>query len=140
MTTRRRKPYRNSFETFTADTLLKSGYKFLYEKIRIPYKKQHHYLADWLLTDNNIIIETKGHFTGTDRTKHLLIKEQYPDLDVRFVFVDGKDNYLSKKSNTKYSDWCKRYGFKYAFGKIPTRWLNEPKKVPDSLIKKLTKN
>ena len=36
--------------------------------------------------DNGIIIETKGAFNSADRKKHKLIKEQHPELDIRFMF------------------------------------------------------
>jgi N-acetylmuramoyl-L-alanine amidase len=35
---------------------------------------------------NGIIIESKGRFLTADRQKHLLIKQQHPQLDIRFVF------------------------------------------------------
>ena len=50
------------------------------------------YTPDFLLP-NGIIIETKGRFTPEDRRKHLLIKKQHPDLDIRFVFSTVNLNY-----------------------------------------------
>lgn len=44
---------------------------------------------DFVLT-NNIIIETKGLFTSPDRRKHVWIKKQHPELDIRFVFTNSK--------------------------------------------------
>ena len=83
---------------------------FEYERERLPYHKVHHYLPDFFLP-NDIIIEYKGYFKASDRTKHLAIKREHPDLDIRFVFE--RDNYINKKSKTKYSDWCNKHGFKY---------------------------
>jgi hypothetical protein len=33
---------------------------------------------------------------------------------------------ISKKSETRYSDWAERNGFKYAKGLIPQSWIDEP--------------
>lgn len=93
---------------------------FEYEPIRIPYAITHTYKPDFILS-NGVIVEAKGRFLGSDRTKHLKIKEQHPSLDIRFLFM--KDQYLRKGSKTKYSDWCNKHGFIYAFGtSIPNEW------------------
>ena len=73
---------------------------------------------------NNITIETKGRFLPKDRRKHLLIKKQYPDMDLRFVFNNSKAK-LSKKSKTTYADWCNKNGFQFADKLIPDEWFNE---------------
>jgi hypothetical protein len=55
-----------------------------------------------------------------------LVFEQNPDLDIRFLFM--RDNKISKNSKTRYSDWCKKRGIKYAVsehGHIPDEWLAE---------------
>ena len=70
-----------------------------YEAVRLPYTRVCHYKPDWILP-NNIVVEIKGRFTSTDRTKHLAIKQEHPDVDVRFVF--DQDNKLSKTSATRY--------------------------------------
>ena len=56
--------------------------------------------------------------------KHLLIKEQHPQLDIRFVFVRA-DNKLSPKSKTTYGGWCEKNGFIYSEKFIPKEWFNE---------------
>ena len=53
-------------------------------------EKNRNYTPDFWLP-NNIIVETKGVFTVQDRQKHLWIKEQYTDLDLRFVFSNSKN-------------------------------------------------
>jgi len=60
----------------------------------------------------------------SDRVKHLLIREQHPELDIRFVFSNS-GNKLGKKSSTTYAQWCDKYGFKYADGFIPVEWTKE---------------
>jgi hypothetical protein len=78
-----------------------------------------------VLWSNGIIIETKGIFDSDDRKKHMLIKEQHPELDIRFVFSNAQTK-LYKKSPTSYADWCIKNGFIYADKVIPTAWFNEP--------------
>jgi len=86
-------------------------------------EKNRNYTPDFWLP-NNIIVETKGVFTVQDRQKHIWIKEQYPDLDLRFVFSNSK-NKLRKGSKTTYADWCNKHGFKFADQLIPEEWINE---------------
>ena len=100
-----------------------------YEIKKIPFiqpEKQRNYTPDFWLP-NGIVVETKGVFTVQDRQKHLLIKEQYPDLDLRFVFSNSK-NKLRKGSKTTYGDWCHKHDFIFADQLIPEEWINEKKR------------
>ena len=95
-----------------------------YEIKKIPFvqpEKNRNYTPDFWLP-NGIIVETKGVFTVQDRQKHLLIKDQYPDLDLRFVFSNSK-NRLRKGSKTTYADWCDKHGIVWADKQIPKEWL-----------------
>jgi hypothetical protein len=56
-----------------------------------------------------------------------MIQEQYPELDIRFVFSNSKAR-LSKLSQTTYGMWCDKNGFLYSDKTIPEEWLNEPRK------------
>lgn len=118
--------YRSGLEDEVAKSLKEQGINPQYEEIVIRYEKpvqKHRYSLDFLLP-NGIAIETKGRFTSSDRKKHLLIKEQFPDLDLRFVFSNPAQK-LSKKSKTSYGDWCEKHGFPYAKGEIPQEWVEE---------------
>ena len=55
---------------------------------------------------------------SNDRRKHVEIKKQYPELDLRFVFQNSRAK-LYKGAKSSYGDWCKRHGFKYAEKVIP---------------------
>lgn len=95
-----------------------------YEKNKIKYtvpSSEHIYTPDFRLP-NGIYIETKGRFVTEDRKKHLLIKSQHPNLDIRFVFQNSK-NKIRKGSKTTYADWCDKYGYKYSDKTIPKEWL-----------------
>lgn len=62
-----------------------------------------------------------------DMKKHLLIKEQHPDLDIRFVFQNPNST-NSKRTKTTYANWCDKHGFKYCgIGDRRTidEWLSE---------------
>jgi len=116
--------YRSGLEKRIGDALKALGIKFKYESIKISYVKPstpHKYTPDFILP-NNIIVEAKGIFSSVDRKKHLLVKEQHPDLDIRFVFSNSRSK-LYKGSKSTYADWCIRHGFLFADKEIPTSWL-----------------
>tara|TARA_R100000995_G_scaffold35444_1_gene16168 strand:- start:850 stop:1191 length:342 start_codon:yes stop_codon:yes gene_type:complete len=98
---------------------------FTFEETKLKYTKPqkiHTYTPDFFLPAQNIYIETKGLFSTADRQKMKLIKEQYPKLDIRFIFSNAKAK-INKKSKTTYGMWCDKYGFKYAHKHIPKEWI-----------------
>lgn len=100
-----------------------------YESVVILYDKPartSRYTPDFPLP-NGIIIETKGRFVTADRQKHLLVKAQHPDKDIRFVFSNANAK-ISKQSKTTYAMWCDKNGFKYANKSVPPAWIKEPNK------------
>ena len=98
-----------------------------YEDTKLPYVTEHLYTPDFTLEGNKIIyLEAKGNFDSADRSKHLALKEQHPDLDIRFVFQ--RDNPIRKGSKTTYSMWAEKLGFKWCIGEdVPDEWLKELK-------------
>lgn len=124
----RQKGYRSGLEE-SVDALLKqSGIDGQYEQHKVLYTipiSYHEYTPDFRLP-NGIFVETKGRFVIEDRKKHMLIKQQHPELDIRFVFQNSK-NRIRKGSPTTYADWCKKHGFLYADKTIPQEWLDERK-------------
>jgi hypothetical protein len=119
--------FRSGLEERTAKYLKKLKVKFTYEKIKIRWQDLRYrtYTPDFVLA-NGIIVETKGRFITSDRQKHLMIKEQHPDLDIRFVFSNPNSK-LYKGSKTTYADWCDKHGFKWAKEEIPLEWIKERK-------------
>ena len=118
--------YKSGLEALVAEQLTKLGVPVLYETFKILYvlpETLHKYTPDYKLP-NGIIIETKGRFLVADRKKHLFVKEQHPDLDIRFVFTNSRAK-ITKTSKTTYGQWCEKNGFKYADTLIPSEWLNE---------------
>lgn len=123
------KGYRSGLEEQISDQLNEKGIDGQYEKNIISYTKpatKHKYTPDFRLP-NDIFIETKGRFVLSDRQKHILIKQQCPELDIRFVFQNSKGK-IRKGSKTTYADWCIKYGFLFADKEIPQAWFDEPKK------------
>lgn len=118
--------FRSGLEEVIASALKAAGVDPGYESLRIPYipEKVKHYTADFVLP-NGVVIETKGWFVSEDRSKHLLVKKQHPDLDIRFVFARPTQR-ISKQSNTTYAQWANTKGFKWADKTIPQAWLDEP--------------
>ena len=133
--------YRSGLEDTNHEILTTSGVHFEYEPKdkKIKYTKpstNHSYLPDFILTTRNsgstIYIETKGIWDHADRTKHLLIRQQYPELDIRFVFSRSGSK-IRKGSKTTYRDICegrgrgvfKEVSWKYADKTIPREWLDE---------------
>ncbi len=114
--------YRSGLEAQVAEQLDKTGIKYEYETIRLPYKLDAKYIPDFIIGD--LIVECKGRFTSEDRRKMRLVKEQHPDLDIRFVFSRSSSK-INKGSKTTYADWCHKYGFPFADKLIPEIWLGE---------------
>lgn len=129
--------YRSKFEKSFAANLTKRGIKFEFEPYKINYfikkcgkclncgskevAEKHSYTPDFKIGE--MLIETKGRLTATNRTKMQAVRENNPKLDIRFVFM--YNNYLTKSKTTRYSDWCDKYGFKYDYMKMPQSWVNE---------------
>ena len=122
--------FRSGLEERVSQQLFFAGAKFQYEAIKLPFvqpEKKRSYTPDFTLRKKcgkMMYIETKGRFVVADRQKHLLIKAQYPKLDLRFIFSNPNAK-ISKASKTSYAMWCDKYGFKYAKALIPEEWKDE---------------
>lgn len=126
---RRTGAYRSGLEDKVSKQLESKGVKYAYEEWSIPYvipESNHKYTPDFLLP-NGIFIETKGLWDADDRKKHLLIREQHPELDIRLVFSSSRAK-LYKGSTTSYAEWCEKHDIKFADKLIPVEWLKEPKR------------
>ena len=118
--------FRSGLEESIAESLTSKGVGFSFEELVIPYvkpEKPAKYTPDFKL-ENGIIIESKGRFLTEDRQKHLLVKAQHPEYDIRFVFSNSRTK-ISKRSATTYGMWCEKHGFRYADKDIPDAWLKE---------------
>jgi len=121
--------FRSGLEESIAKKLTSQGVSFTFEDLVLLYikpQRESKYTPDFLLS-NGIIIESKGRFVTADRQKHILVKAQHPDKDIRFVFSNSRSR-ITKLSATTYGDWCNKHGFKYSDREIPVEWTKEPKK------------
>lgn len=133
--------YRSGLEDNIAKQLEGCGLPVSFESHFVSYTKpetQHKYTPDFILA-NGIIIESKGLFDVEDRKKHLLIKAQHPELEIRFVFSRSASK-LYKGAKSTYADWCVKNGFKFADKLIPQDWLKEKQHViPKGVLQSKTK-
>jgi len=119
----KRDDFRSGLEYKIAKDLDDQGYTYEYESFKIKYQRKiSSYTPDFILP-NGIIVEGKGKFDSADRSKHLLVKEQHPELDIRFVFSNSNSK-LYKGSNSTYANWCVKHGFKYSDKLVPKDWLD----------------
>lgn len=138
--------YRSKLEERIALQLESAGIEFDYEWRTPPITytvpaREAKYLPDFTIKANGIIIEGKGHFGANnfgrkfsnmkeqstkERMKFALLKEQHPELDIRFVFSRAEQP-IYKGSPTTHGDWATTHGFKWADKVMPTAWLEELK-------------
>jgi len=123
--------YRSGLEKKISDQIVNAGIELLYETDKIHYvipSRQAKYTPDFKLPKPGgfFFVETKGIWTVQDRAKHILVKQQCPDLDIRFVF-SNQNARLYKGSPTTYAMYCEKHGFRFAAKLIPDDWLEEAK-------------
>jgi hypothetical protein len=131
--------FRSKFEHHVALALQRAGAAFRYEEDVVHFEqpaKKRRYIPDFVLP-NGIILEVKGYMTSADRSKHKWVKEQHPELDIRFVFQNPNTR-ISTRSRTRLREWAEKAGFQWCCGpSIPRAWLNEnnlSKSKPRKLI------
>ena len=114
--------YRSGLEKQTALVLSECQKKVRYELLKIEWEDLRYrtYTPDFQL-DNGIFIETKGIFDSEDRRKHVEIRRQHPELDIRFIFSNAKAK-LYKGAKSRYCDWCEKNEFLYSHRLIPKEW------------------
>ena len=122
--------FRSGLEQKIAQNLIERGVDFKYEDQVIHYVKPEkvaRYTPDFNIithSGKHLTVESKGRFLTADRQKHLLVKAQHPDRDIRMVFSRSKER-ISKKSRTTYGMWCEKNSILYADEMIPESWLKE---------------
>ncbi len=122
--------YRSGLEVQLAQQLDDNKIPYEYEGTTLKYVEPEtvrRYTPDFVLP-NAIVVEGKGQWVTADRKKLKLIRQQYPDIDLRMVFSNSRSR-ISKKSKTTYADVCKTLGIPYADKWIPALWWREPLNV-----------
>ena len=123
--------FRSGLEKKVSAQILEAGIKLLYETDKIQFTipaRQAKYTPDFKLPKSGgfFFVETKGIWAVQDRQRHILIRQQLPELDIRFVF-SNQNARLYKDSPTTYAAYCEKHGFRYASKVIPDEWLEEAK-------------
>jgi len=132
-----RKDVRSGLEERVRHDLDRRGIPYGYETIKLKYVKKTcpgcgevvdsgTYTPDFIFERAprvRLVVEAKGRFTSSDRTKMLAVRMSNPGEDIRFLFQ--RDQCLRKGSTTRYSGWAVKHGFPYHIGEvIPDEWLN----------------
>jgi hypothetical protein len=130
---------RSKLEEKVQDILTKIG-EVEYESDRIYFTQpavDRYYIPDFKLSENNYI-EVKGRLTLEDRKKMLWVKEQNPNIVIRFIFGNG-NNKLTKRSKTTYLDWARQHGFEAidVSQPVPVSWFNKLETLAKKRKKKL---
>lgn len=135
--------YRSGLEFNVRQRLDALNILYGYESTKIKYtvpSVDRYYTPDFVfykLDGTFMYIETKGAWDAEDRKKFFLIKEERPDIDLRFIF-NNPNQRISKKSKVTYADVCegklrgrKNFIVPYAKvgknGELPLEWLKEIK-------------
>ena len=116
--------YKSGLENKFQEACKLRGWELPYEANKIKYvipASNHTYTPDFTVT-NNVYIETKGLWTGADRKKAVLIKEQHPEVTILYVLQRNQG--LSKKSKTTYLDWAAKNGLDACVFANNEHWTN----------------
>ncbi len=129
--------FRSGLEVKVAQILRDNeiGYKYEQLKIKwIPLPIERTYNPDFhdIVTKSKkkikLILEPKGRFMPDDMAKHLAVKMQHPEYDIRFIFQNSRKWYRAAKTRT-YRKWCEENGFKccdiWEFNKVIQEWIAE---------------
>ena len=122
--------YRSGLEEKIAKQIADADLPVHFETDQIAYvwpPRASTYTPDFKIIKQDgspLFIETKGRWDVSSRQKHLLVREQHPEIDLRFVFSNANAK-LYKGSPTTYAQWCEKHGFLYAHKTIPEEWLTE---------------
>lgn len=102
------------YEASVAQYLDDLGIQWEYHPIRLPWVPAvQYYTPDFRLTfedGTSFLLETKGCFDQTMRSKMRQLKIQYPSLDLRMMFMT--DQPLKSGSPTLYTDWARQNKYK----------------------------
>lgn len=117
---------RSTLEERVQRNLDKRGVAYEYEPCKLPYVVERNYVPDLRIGD--MFIEIKGYFRQDAQRKMRNMKEQHPELDIRFLFQKNNSTVQGakrRKDGTKMTcaEWAERHGFIYAEGIIPDEWL-----------------
>ena len=105
--------FRSKFEAEIAQKLLDKDITWGYEKEKLVYVSPvKYYTPDFVIYNDDgtkTYVEVKGYLDAKSKEKMVLIRRQYPDLRIAFLFK--RNNKLHPRSKQTYYDWAKKNGF-----------------------------
>lgn len=108
------KKRRSKLELQFEEILKEYEVEYGYEVTQIPYSvpaSEHKYTVDFSIL-HGPLIEVKGYLSDhQERQKYVLLKQQYPELDLRFVFANNQK--LCGGMKTTHAQWAQKHGFRY---------------------------
>jgi predicted nuclease of restriction endonuclease-like RecB superfamily len=113
--------YRSGLEEVVARMLPKARTTFEGEKL--VYFLQKNYIPDFIIKKpdgSKVYLEVKGYLRYEDQVKMKAVRIANPDLDIRFYFPKDQKVHTSQMLN---SEWCAKWGYPCAIGKIPRGWF-----------------
>ncbi len=126
--------YRSGFEVDVARVLKehedKRGFHWGYEtevlEYTVPPKPARvaKYTPDFPITNKSgkvWYLEAKGRWTVADRKKHVMLKTQHPELDIKIFFQ--RDNKIRTGSKTKYTDFCRKHNIPCCVKELDMNWF-----------------
>jgi phytoene dehydrogenase-like protein len=121
---------KGTFEARVISDLDERGVAYQYEPEKLAYYVLRHYIPDLAVHTSvgTMIVELKGYFRQDAQRKMKAVKEQHPELDVRFVFQKAEATVQGAKkrkdgSKMTCAEWADRNGFTWAEGTVPKEWL-----------------
>lgn len=130
--------YKSDLEADTADQIEAEGIKFHYERDKFKYDipaSTHKYCPDFIIPcsgGKTIYLECKGAgprygLTEVTKQKLLLVKRQYPDMDLRLVFQQPNAITGQGKGKPKvtYGEWATINGFTWYNRELPKSFYKE---------------
>lgn len=95
------------------------------DAVKLEYKIIAPYYPDVIIsqkkTGHQVLVEIKGWFKPSDRTKMIAVKKNNQDADIRLLFQT--DGWTTKSHKQRYSDWAEKHGFEWAVGEeVPEDW------------------
>ena len=107
--------FASRFEAEVARKLDELGLSWEYEPCRIPWQPAvRYYKPDFKVTfpdGTERYIEVKGYFDPAMRSKMAQIREQHPDLDIAFLFMNDRAKITRAGNSTTYKEWAMKHGY-----------------------------
>lgn len=124
--------FRSKLEERTSEQL--KSINWLYEGEQLNYSipiTHHKYTPDFVITKpdgRKLFLECKGRhrWGGMDletRKKMEYVKQQNPNLDIRFVFDKANNKIGTSPKSMTWEQWAEKMGYKYTINIIPIEWF-----------------